>query len=746
MLKKKWLALITTTLLTAQCTLGGIQGLSASASNDPLVTGDLSEIQAIALNEDNAPELAEDNGSNIVGGFSFWGSSSSSSTTAADKTNYTEDAYASYHGYNSLTTNEKKVYDNLKKLSHNLYSGSSSATSLTVSGSTVYSIGKVDLSTYSIDLDSVQKVVSLFRSDNPIYFFVDIALYYSINSSTGYITQLYCGCDSDYTTKSALTSEATKLTNTITSITDNWSDETDYTYAQEAHDWICNQIDYAYYEGTKNPVQELYAHSIIGVFDSSYDGAVCEGYAKAFQLLMNAADVENYYIVGTANGGGHAWNMVQSDDNHCYYVDTTWDDCLNDTTYFEVGETFFSQEHTPQNSDGTGWEYLYDLPEVPDNAYTENYISYTDGDYTYRLYDDHAVLTAYTGSDKHVAVPDEANGLPITEISGAFVNNTNMEYIDIPEGIQSFTYGDNSYGAFYNCLSLKELNLPSTLTTIDYNTFVGCTALECVILPEQTTHIGANAFLNCSSLQKIYVLNPDCEITSSTSLYDSTVLYGLESSTAQTYATNYGRNFEVIDASALTTTTEATTTTETTTTTEETTTTTKATTTTTEETTTPETTTIEETTTTSEETTTTSETTTTPEEITTPETTTTTTEETTITSFTEPTTTIAETTTTETTTTEAVTTSTTTTTETVTTEATLPTLPADEAVADVNKDDQCTITDLVLMNRYLIGSVTLEENQVAAMDCYQDGKIDSTDALTYAGFLIRTIKSLPVIP
>ena len=52
--------------------------------------------------------------------------------------------------------------------------------------------------------------------------------------------------------------------------------------------------------------------------------AVCEGYAKAFQLMCVSCGIECKYVVGN-NGFNHGWNMVLL-DNEWYAVDVTWDD------------------------------------------------------------------------------------------------------------------------------------------------------------------------------------------------------------------------------------------------------------------------------------------------------------------------------------------------------------------------------------------------------------------------------------
>ena len=53
--------------------------------------------------------------------------------------------------------------------------------------------------------------------------------------------------------------------------------------------------------------------------------AVCDGYAKAFHLLMNRLGIEAGRVSGIADGGSHAWNYLALDRDY-YYVDVTWDD------------------------------------------------------------------------------------------------------------------------------------------------------------------------------------------------------------------------------------------------------------------------------------------------------------------------------------------------------------------------------------------------------------------------------------
>lgn len=53
---------------------------------------------------------------------------------------------------------------------------------------------------------------------------------------------------------------------------------------------------------------------------------------------------------------------------------------------------------------------------------------------------------------------------------------------------------------FKNCVKLKEITLPESLTVIDYSAFFGCSSLTKVVIPDIVFEIGKTAFLGCTSL------------------------------------------------------------------------------------------------------------------------------------------------------------------------------------------------------------------------------------------------------
>ena len=71
-----------------------------------------------------------------------------------------------------------------------------------------------------------------------------------------------------------------------------------------------------------------YIHSATGPL--CFGSSVCDGYAKAMNLLLNAVGIE----ADTVGNDGHGWSLVKIDGEY-YHVDPTWDDtrCYKTGTY-----------------------------------------------------------------------------------------------------------------------------------------------------------------------------------------------------------------------------------------------------------------------------------------------------------------------------------------------------------------------------------------------------------------------------
>ena len=58
--------------------------------------------------------------------------------------------------------------------------------------------------------------------------------------------------------------------------------------------------------------------------------------------------------------------------------------------------------------------------------------------------------------------------------------------------------------AFYDCASLKSIDIPDTVTSIGDGAFEGCSSLERMTIPDTVTSIGKLAFCYCPELTDIF--------------------------------------------------------------------------------------------------------------------------------------------------------------------------------------------------------------------------------------------------
>lgn len=154
-----------------------------------------------------------------------------------------------------------------------------------------------------------------------------------------------------------------------------------YEQAEFVHDYVTHNTYYDYdrLEEAQKTVHAANSEYIYSAYGCLVDkAAVCAGYARAYQVIMNRLGYTCTYVRGDA-GGPHAWNYVELDGDG-YFVDTTWDDAdwRNDSgvvrypndaeyDYFLITTAELTKTHTPDES-------LFDIPVCTDKEY--NYYRY----------------------------------------------------------------------------------------------------------------------------------------------------------------------------------------------------------------------------------------------------------------------------------------------------------------------------------------------------------------------------------
>lgn len=302
---------------------------------------------------------------------------------ASETKKYTYNAAASLqlskcgnkYGYNDLAKRSngeqrQQLYNDMLASAVAFYADTSDvANIISVSETGYYFADSFDFSENGLTKDEALETWIVFRNDNPVYYWI---------SNTAVLTDnmIYLTVADEY----RLGSERTRLNAILENALKEYSDltkdmSTKLEKALAVHDKICADTEYAkdIYE---NPSSEVWAHNVMGVFDNKK--AVCEGYAKAYQIILTYIGIENVYVTGVSSSGtgseNHAWNMVKLDDNEWHSVDVTWDDTTVSEgytyLYFALGAGKFNTSHTANTPTNARLNFLYELPTASTVTYT----------------------------------------------------------------------------------------------------------------------------------------------------------------------------------------------------------------------------------------------------------------------------------------------------------------------------------------------------------------------------------------
>lgn len=152
-------------------------------------------------------------------------------------------------------------------------------------------------------------------------------------------------------------------------LTETQSFSSEYDKAVFVHDTIAIMCEY---DGT---LRNTNIHNAYGALVTKK--AVCDGYAHAYQLVLQRLGIECHYVTGEARGPdgpqGHAWNIVLLGGDYTS-VDLTWNDIdsymfeefvapsedITSHIYFGLSEEELKQTHKVDDN------FIYELPVAKD--------------------------------------------------------------------------------------------------------------------------------------------------------------------------------------------------------------------------------------------------------------------------------------------------------------------------------------------------------------------------------------------
>lgn len=119
---------------------------------------------------------------------------------------------------------------------------------------------------------------------------------------------------------------------------------------------------------------------------------------------------------------------------------------------------------------------------------------------TYTVHNEKAVLRAVDNLGGYAVIPKELEGVTVEGIGAdTFKNNKEVKSIEIPETVSYI-----EWGAFEGCENLTDINIPQNVMKIEDMTFANCTGLKEIKLPERLQEIGVKAFSN-TDLKEIVI-------------------------------------------------------------------------------------------------------------------------------------------------------------------------------------------------------------------------------------------------
>ena len=226
----------------------------------------------------------------------------------------------------------------------------------------------LDIASLSIPADQISDVVMLFINQHPEYYWLSFE---SCDVENGIAVTLYedvkpfMGKSRSTVFGSSSLEEATKKALAVVK-----PEMSDLEKALVLHDYIALNTEYDY-QGYLNG---NLPNSVFTIEGTLVEGkAVCQGYALAYQYLLNKVGIESKYVASSAMN--HGWNLVKI-FGRWYHVDVTWDDPVWDQLGRVKHQYFLLSDAGIMGLEHYSWEVWDNGTETAPAAVSEVYNTY----------------------------------------------------------------------------------------------------------------------------------------------------------------------------------------------------------------------------------------------------------------------------------------------------------------------------------------------------------------------------------
>ncbi len=120
------------------------------------------------------------------------------------------------------------------------------------------------------------------------------------------------------------------------------------------HDYLAVHYDYdRSYDDYATESEQYLCHTAYGMLKRGK--AVCEAYSWLYNLLLRREGIDSYMVL--SDSLGHAWNLV-SIDGEWAHVDITWDDCYQEHSGIVLHDSFLKSSAEMQKSEHTSNDWM----------------------------------------------------------------------------------------------------------------------------------------------------------------------------------------------------------------------------------------------------------------------------------------------------------------------------------------------------------------------------------------------------
>ncbi|MDY2703880.1 MAG: leucine-rich repeat domain-containing protein [Prevotella sp.] len=107
----------------------------------------------------------------------------------------------------------------------------------------------------------------------------------------------------------------------------------------------------------------------------------------------------------------------------------------------------------------------------------------------------------------------------------AFSDCSSLKIVNLPEGIETLEYMSFGCTSGEKSTRISSIRLPNTLKRIESNAFTENHHLTTITIPENVEYIGTNAFANCNNLMDVYFMGTETIPQVAADAFDATSLY-----------------------------------------------------------------------------------------------------------------------------------------------------------------------------------------------------------------------------